>query len=125
MDILSFALYHENTQVLDDSSLSKDKRKIDDLSNTDGEVSDSEDNSTKRPRVEDKPLDDVGSSSAPDDVSKLMARVFEEVDTSLDDGIEIVEVCDDVEDRELIARVARTLHEDGKIYMADDILYRV
>jgi len=125
MDILSFALYHENTQVLEDTSLSKDKRKVDELSNTDEEASDSEDNSPKRPRAEDDLQDGATSSNTSDALSKLTARVFEEVDTSLDDGIEIVEVCDDITDRELIARVARTLHEDGKIYMADDMLYRV
>jgi hypothetical protein len=129
MDILSFALYHENTKVVVDDAakivspdLSQKRRR------EEHEITDSsEESDTQRRRRQ----DDVDSapSSPPlqggDAFANLKAAVYAEITRSLEDSVAIEDICANVEDRALVARVIRSLEDDGKVMHSDGEVYLI
>lgn len=125
MDILSFALYHENNQVIEDNSLPlADKRKRDEPVTpvgSDEENSDTEETNAKRQREEIESAPAVPTNLLND----AQQSIYEEVSKSLEGSVDIEEVCDHIEDRNLVKQAAQLLHDDGKIYISDGILHQV
>ena len=129
MDILSFALYHENTKgVVDDATkiVSPDlgqKRRREEHDVTDS----SEESDAQRSRR----LADVDGapSSSPtqegDAIVNLKTAVYAEITRSLEDSVSIEDICANVEDRAMVARAVRSLEDDGKVMRSDGEVYLI
>jgi hypothetical protein len=129
MDILSFALYHENTKVVVDDAaklVSPDlgqKRRREEHDVTD---SSKENDAQRRRRPGD--VDGAPSSSpskAGDVFTNLKASVYGEITRSLEDSIAIEDLCANVEDRAMVARAVRSLEDDGKVMRSDGEVYLI
>lgn len=128
MDILSFALYHENTKVIGQDAAEtalgqKRQREEPDLTDS----SDLEGNDAQRQRVDDEGSDSGEASSPTADASlaELKAAVYAEVTRSLEDSIVVDDICTDVNDRSLVARAVQSLEEDGKIMLSEGEVYLI
>ena len=127
MDILSFALYHENNKVVDNpndpSAAVIQKRRREELDLTD--TSDIEDNKAQRQRVE----EDITAASSSDPpmaaLADLKVSVYEEVSRSLEDYVSIDDICTQVQDRALVLQAVQSLDDEGKVMHTDGDIYLV
>lgn len=130
MDVLSFALYHENTKVIgedtNEPALEEKKRQREEPEVTDSSDVE-ENNDAQRQRVEEGGTE-ASSSSAPqgqDTLAELKAAVYAEVTRSLEDSIAIDDICTSVEDRALVSQAVQSLEEDGRIMQSDGEVYLI
>lgn len=124
MDILSFALYHENNKVVenphDPASALGQKRQRDNpdvtISSEYGEID------AQRRRVE-----DADASSIPQDaIAELKQAVYAELSKSLEDSVTIDDICVHIEERDLVLQAIQSLeaeskimHSEGEVYLID------
>lgn len=128
MDMLSFALYHENNKVVDNPNDpagapgQKRPREEPDITDT----SDIEDNEGQRQRVEEGSAA-ASSSAAPqaEAVADLKASIYAEVSRSLEDSVSIDDICTQVEDRALVLQAIQSLDDEGKIIHNEGEIYLV
>ena len=128
MDILSFALYHENNKVVDNPNdpavaLGQTReREEPDLTDT----SDIDESDAKKQRVEEDGT--ATSSSAPQvgTLADLKASIYAEVSKSLEDSVSIDDICVHIEDRALVRQAiqsleeeSRVMHSEGEVYLID------
>eukprot|EP00584_Thalassiosira_punctigera_P002028 CAMPEP_0172528234 /NCGR_PEP_ID=MMETSP1067-20121228/2685_1 /TAXON_ID=265564 ORGANISM="Thalassiosira punctigera, Strain Tpunct2005C2" /NCGR_SAMPLE_ID=MMETSP1067 /ASSEMBLY_ACC=CAM_ASM_000444 /LENGTH=815 /DNA_ID=CAMNT_0013312113 /DNA_START=186 /DNA_END=2633 /DNA_ORIENTATION=+ len=126
MDILGFALYHENNKVVenpnDPASALGQKRHREEPDLTD--ASDLEDHDAQRQRVE-----EADASSSPivqeDALADLKQTVFAEVSKSLEDSVNVDDVCVHVEDRALVLQAIQSLEEESRVMMSDGEIYLI
>ena len=134
MDILSFALYHENNKVVgaDNTEASRavvgQKRTREEGS--DNDLTDSSDVDEEallqRQRVVDDDDANKSNSNASDKpLVDLKVAIYAEVSRSLEDSISIEDICTNVDDRALVARAVQSLEEDGKIMLSEGEVYLV
>ena len=134
MDILSFALYHENNKVVgaDNTEASRavvgQKRTREEGS--DNDLTDSSDVDEEallqRQRVVDDDDANKGNSNASDKpLADLKVAIYAEVSRSLEDSISIEDICTNVDDRALVARAVQSWEEDGKIMLSEGEVYLV
>lgn len=134
MDILSFALYHENNKVVgaDNTEASRavvgQKRTREEGS--DNDLTDSSDVDEEallqRQRVVDDDDANKSNSNASDKpLADLKVAIYAEVSRSLEDSISIEDICTNVDDRALVARAVQSLEEDGKIMLSEGEVYLV
>ena len=135
MDILSFALYHENNKVVgaDNTEASRavvgQKRTREEGS--DNDLTDSSDVDEEallqRQRVVDDDDDANKSNSNASDkpLADLKVAIYAEVSRSLEDSISIEDICTNVDDRAFVARAVQSLEEDGKIMLSEGEVYLV
>lgn len=110
MEILSFALYHENTT---------------------GEVSrpitpDVEDAQNKRRRLmesEDAIAPDVSNAVNPSQVDSIKQRIWRELQNSPDEGINTNELCMNVENRDLFNVALSRLEAEERVMIVDGMVY--
>jgi hypothetical protein len=126
MDILSFALYHENNKVIgedgNETSLLGQKRRREEPDLTDS--SDVDEEVLQRQRVDDKGGSSNSNAASSDKtLADLKAAIFAEVTRSLEDSISIDDICTNVDDRALVARAVQMLEEDGKIMQSEGEIY--
>jgi hypothetical protein len=131
MDILSFALYHENTKIVGDDAnvvspdLGQKRRRAEpDLTDS------SEEGDAQRRRRADDDADDAPSPSSAepkggDAFANLKAAVYAEVSRSLEDSVAMEDICANVEDRAMVARAIRSLEDDGKVMRSDGEVYLI
>jgi len=127
MDILSFALYHENNKVVDNpndpTAAVIQKRRREELDVTD--TSDIEDNKAQRQRVE----EDITAASSSDPhvaaLADLKVSVYEEVSRSLEDCVSIDDICTQVQDRALVLQAVQSLDDEGKVMHNEGDIYLV
>ena len=125
MDILSFALYHENNQVIGENDVvaagQKRQREEHDLTDaTDPE--DDENDSTKRQR-EDASSQEHGGTTLAD----LKQTIFQELSRTLEDSMAVDDIATTVDvDRDLVLKAIqqleaenRIMHSDGEVYLID------
>jgi hypothetical protein len=124
MDILSFALYHENNQVIGENDVvaagQKRQREEPDLTDaTDPE--DDENDSTKRQR-EDASSQEQGDTTLAD----LKQTIFQELSRTVEDSMAIDDIATSVDDRDLVLKAIqqleaenRIMHSDGEVYLID------
>ena len=128
MDILSFALYHENNKVVDNPNnpavaLGQTRdREEPDLTNT----SDVEESDAKKQHMEED--NTTTSSSAPqvDTLADLKASIYADVSMYLEDSVSIDDICIRIEDRALVFQAiqslkeeSRVMHSEGEVYLID------
>ena len=134
MDILSFALYHENNKVVgaDNTEASRavvgQKRTREEGS--DNDLTDSSDVDEEallqRQRVVDDDDANKSNSNASDKpLADLKVAIYAEVSRSLEDSISIEDICTNVDDRAFVARAVQSLEEDGKIMLSEGEVYLV
>jgi hypothetical protein len=126
MDILSFALYHENNKVIgedgNETSLLGQKRRREEPDLTDS--SDVDEEVLQRQRVDDKGVSSNSNVASSDKtLADLKAAIYAEVTRSLEDSISIDDICTNVDDRALVARAVQMLEEDGKIMQSEGEIY--
>ncbi len=114
IDIMAFALYHENHQTTEhDSRVSTpDLREDRKRTRMDMEESDEEDDIRKQKQ-------DSGSSS-----SDLVTRIWDEL-TANDDSMAIDDVCKDITDRSLVEKSIEELEMKDKVMTSDGSVYIV
>jgi len=125
MDILSFALYHENNKVVenpnDPASALGQKRQLEepDLNG----ASDLEEHDAKRQCVEDA---DAPSVSKEFTLVELKRAIYTEISKSLEDSVTVDDICVHIEDRafvrqaiELLEKEMRVMESEGEVYLVD------
>mmetsp|Transcript_34637 Transcript_34637/g.63966 ORF Transcript_34637/g.63966 Transcript_34637/m.63966 type:complete len:814 (+) Transcript_34637:258-2699(+) len=124
MDILSFALYHENNKVVEnpndpDPALGQ-KRQLEepDLNGAPGV----EEHDTKRQRVEDA---DAPSVPKKNTLAELKREVYTEVSKSLEDSVTFDDICLHIEDRALVRQAIDSLEEDMRVMYSEGEVYLV
>jgi hypothetical protein len=113
MDILGFALYHENNDVAPSNASVGEKR----VQVTDESESDSDDSEPKRRKLEE--IDDGGSP-----LQDLQARIWEQLEQN-DGELPLEEVASDVEDRSLVQKAIEQLAEDGRLLLDDGVVCQI
>ncbi len=128
MDILSFALYHENNKVIGEdgkeTSLLGQKRRREEPDLTDSSDVDEEE-VLQRQRIDEE--GDKSSISATSDkpLADLKVVIYAEVTRSHEDSIPIDDICINVGDRALVARAVQSLEEEGRIMQSEGEIYLV
>lgn len=114
MDILAFALYHENN--CNDSGFSFSSVGMTDINilNT------TPCTSGKRPRQNIQAKTSCAPSS-----SDLSSRLWEEIVRSETDEVMIKSLCSDIADRHLILNTLQSMDIEGRIMLQDDIVYQI
>ena len=111
MDILGFALYHENNGNVD-GSISK----LDTVSEDESDSSDGDDEiGSKRQR-----LDEEGNSS----YSAIKARIWDEI-TAGDGQLPLEEACPAVDDRDRVMKAVDEMVDEGRVMVSDGIVYTI
>jgi hypothetical protein len=127
MDILSFALYHENNKVIgeDDkeTSLLGQKRRREEPDLTDSSDVDEEE-VLQRQRI-DEEGDKSSSATSDKPLVDLKVAIYAEVSRSIEDSISIDDICINVDDRALVIRALQSLEEEGKIMQSEGEIYLV
>lgn len=128
MDMLSFALYHENTKVIgedgntDSMTGQKRDREAPELTDT----SDVEENIAQRQRVEEDAAEQAASSSPQEEsVESLRQAIYQEVTKSGADSVNVDTICKHVDDRALVAQAIQSLEDDGKLMLGDGEVFLV
>ena len=129
MDILSFALYHENTKVIGEDATTEptvgQKRQRDEPVT---DSSDIEGTDAQRQRLDEEGSGDTSSPAEPqgdNTLAELKAAVYAEVTRSLEDSIVLDDICTSVEDRALVAQAVQSLEDDGKIMQSEGEVYLI
>ena len=124
MDILSFALYHENNQVIGENDVVAvgQKRQREEPELTDAtDPEDDENDSTKRQR-EDVSSQEHGGTTLAD----LKQTIFQELSRTVEDSMAVDDIATTVDDRDLVLKAIqqleaenRIMHSDGEVYLID------
>lgn len=114
MDVLSFALYHEDVNATDESAKQEIKRNVSD----DGDSDSDEQSSNKRMRLDsDDTLEDVDAKQS------IKARIWDQVSTSAGGELALEDACADETDRQQVKTAIDEMVQEQKIMLSDGILY--
>ena len=135
MDILSFALYHENNKVVGADNTEASSRavvgqkrpRMEDDNNdlTDSSDVDEEALLQRQRVVDDDDANKSNSTASDKPLADLKVAIYAEVSRSLEDSISIEDICTNVDDRALVARAVQSLEEDGRIMLSEGEVYLV
>ena len=133
MDILSFALYHENNKVIaeDDAQRAGDEDiaalgKRDEPDLTDG--SEGGDSPGKRRRTDGAGEDDSPEAEEPASAMSaddLKQAIYLQVSRDLADSVPLGSVMADNPDRAAVLRAVQSLEDDGRVMVSEDEVYVV
>mmetsp|Transcript_24534 Transcript_24534/g.36586 ORF Transcript_24534/g.36586 Transcript_24534/m.36586 type:complete len:806 (-) Transcript_24534:167-2584(-) len=116
MDILGFALYHENSHGIASDGTSS-KRQMDKSASvteeSEGELVEEDGNDAKRARL------DV------DDQQTVKARIWDEINKTGDAQLAIEDVCKDIQDRSVVMEALRSMENDGRVMVSDGLIYQI
>ena len=124
MDILSFALYHENTQVIGENDEvaagQKRQREEPDLTDT-SDPEDDENDTTKRQREE-----AASQEQGDNTLAELKQTIYQELSRSLEDSIAIDDIATTVDvDRDLVLQAIQQLESENRIMQSDGEVYLI
>eukprot|EP00804_Cyclotella_cryptica_P001017 CCRYP_012356-RA/>CCRYP_012356-RA protein AED:0.26 eAED:0.26 QI:175/1/1/1/1/1/3/214/795 len=125
MDILSFALYHENNEVVDDVHQSTQGRKrqrqepITDSS--DAEELESDEKDTKRQAA----ANETSIPAIDTSMLEMKRAVYQQVSQSLEDSVALEDICVEIDDRTMVLQAVQSLEEDGKVLITAGEVYLV
>jgi len=130
MDILSFALYHENNDVVEDDGVNtnvatEQQRKRELPSVSESEDTENETADAKRSRTDDAGGKSGAAGKEEDPTMVVKRRIWEAVNRSDEGSLSIEEVCSDVKDRQSIEDAVKAMEEDGRVMYSDGVLYQV
>lgn len=113
MDILGFALYHENSGDVDGTASKVDK--VTDDEGSDSSVGDTDEiGGNKRRR-----LDEEGRSS-----NLIKSRIWDEI-TAADGELPLEEACPAMDDRESVMKAVDEMVDEGRVMVSDGIMYTI
>jgi len=113
IELLGFALYHENNQVIKDGLIASSGSTTNDISIIDN----------KRKRGTNASLEE-GSFSQ----EEIMRRTKEQIWDQLSRGegeLLLVEVCKDIENRELVTKALAEIEKDERVMIADGLVFQI
>ena len=125
MDILSFALYHENNEVIDDIHQATQDRKrqrqepVTDSS--DAEELDSDEKDPKRQAA----ITETSTPAIDTGTMEIKRAVYQQVSQSLEASVALEDICVDIDDREMVLQAVQSLEEDGKVLITAGEVYLV
>lgn len=120
MDILSFALYHENNEVIDDAQNALNRKRLREEPITDSSDAEEGESSQSDPKRQ------VAASAAADSQSMEIKRsIYEQVSKAIEGSVPVQELCLDINDRDLVLQALQSLESDGKVIVDDDEVYLV
>jgi len=111
MDILGFALYHENNGDVDGTASKLDKVSDDE---SDSSVGEPDEMGNKRRR-----LDEEGRSS-----NSIKAKIWDEIAAG-DGELPLEEACPAMDDREAVMKAVDEMVDEGRVMISDGILYTI
>ena len=122
MDILSFALYHENNQVIGENDvIATNKRQREEPDLTDTSDPEEDENDPKRQREEDTSQEQGGKSLA-----DLKRTIYEELSRSLEDSVAIDDIATTVDvDRDLVLQAIQQLEAESRIMQSGGEVYLI
>ena len=124
IDILSFALYHENHQSISDKLVPSNN-------------STDTDRSLKRKRVTDNETDTAvspspssSSSPAPNQSQSeflrgIKERIWDELNRSGDGDIMMDKLCSHIQDRSVIQKALQEMEEDGRVMVGEGMVFQI
>jgi len=124
MDILSFALYHENNSSIpgDDSMAEK----------TPSELLEQEHQTPSSSLEGDDDRDDSSRSSKRQRLSEdgtstddLKARIWDEMNKSGEGQLSLEDICKDISDRKIIQSAVVEMEEEGRVMFSDGLVYQI
>ena len=128
MDILGFALYHENNGIAtaDDSvdAAAGQKRPREEEPKL-VEGSESDENDARRRRVDGEEGGESAPTAAGNTLADVKAAVYGEVSRTIEDSVSIDDLCVEVDDRALVLQAVQSLEEDGKVMQSDGEVYLI
>lgn len=135
MDILGFALYHENTKVVGEGETNVVSPDLLGQKRRRGEPADITDSSDEGEAQRRRLVDGEGrgvtndtpevSNGGGDALSTLKAAIYAEVTRSLEDSVSIDDICINIEDRTMVDQAIRSLEDDGKVMRSEDEVYLI
>jgi len=123
MDILSFALYHENNEVIDEAQTALNRKRQREEPITDSSDAEDGESAEKEPRRQAvaPEVPSVTESSM-----EIKRAIYEQVSKAPDGSVLIADLCLDIEDRESVMQALRSLDsDDGKVMMDEENVYLV
>lgn len=113
MDILGFALYHENSGNVDGTMPKADKVSDDE---SDSSVGDMDDFATSNKR---RRLDEGEASS-----NSIKAMIWNEISAG-EGQLPLEDVCPAMDDRESVMQAVDEMTDEGRVMVSDGILYTI
>ena len=124
MDILSFALYHENNEVIDEAQNALNRKRQRETPISDSSDTEDAESAEKDPKRQ--AVSSEATSSAPDSgMVELKRTIYEQVSKASDGSVSVSNLCEATADRELVMQAVQSLEADGKIMLADDEVYLI
>ena len=120
MDILSFALYHENNEVLGESQNALDRKRQREEPITDSSDVEERGAAEKDPKRQVLETSAVGSS-----VLEVKRSVYAQMSSSSEASIPVEELCEAIDDRELVMQAIQSLEADSKVMLHEGEVYLV
>ena len=122
MDILSFALYHENNEVIDDIHQGR-KRQRQELvtDSSDTEELDSDEKNPKRQAA----VTETSIPAIDTGMMEIKRAVYQQVSQSLEASVALDDICVETDDREMVLQAIQSLEEDGKVLITAGEVYLV
>lgn len=117
MDILSFALYHENNEAIDDAQTELGRKRQREEPITDS--SDAEEGETAEKEPKRQASEPEASAAAESSLMDIKRAIYAQV-SKADDGTALDDVCADISDRNAVLEAIRSLEGDGKVMMDDE-----
>ena len=112
MDILGFALYHENGGNVDGTTSKPDKVSDDESDSSVGDIDELSNNKRRR-------LDDEGRSS-----NAIKARIWDEI-TAGEGELPLEEACPTMDDRDSVMKAVDEMVDEGRVMVSDGIMYMI
>eukprot|EP00521_Asterionellopsis_glacialis_P014452 CAMPEP_0195308248 /NCGR_PEP_ID=MMETSP0707-20130614/38125_1 /TAXON_ID=33640 /ORGANISM="Asterionellopsis glacialis, Strain CCMP134" /LENGTH=820 /DNA_ID=CAMNT_0040372511 /DNA_START=101 /DNA_END=2563 /DNA_ORIENTATION=+ len=127
MDILGFALYHDNEHNVAGSKSEKRSAEVSETEAEDDSSSEEDSSPNKRQRLDQEEQGEPSStppSSSSASREKLKTQVWDELEKQ-DGELALDQVCADVSDRTMIMEAVQELVDEEKLMLSDEILYQL
>ena len=122
MDILSFALYHENNEVLDESQNALDRKRQRDEPITDSSDAEEGESAEKDPK---RQVTKASTSATDSNLLELKRSIYAQMSSTIEASVPVEELCEAIDDRELVMQAIQSLEADSKVMLHEGEVYLV
>jgi hypothetical protein len=124
MDILSFALYHENNDIDDVHQATQGLKRQHQKPTTDSSDAKKLKSDEKDPKRQ-ACATETWSHAVDTSMMDMKRAVYQQVSQSLEDSIVLEDICVEVDDRQMVLQAVQALEEDGKVLLTAGEVYLV
>jgi hypothetical protein len=117
MDILSFALYHENNEVVDEAQNELSRKRHREEPITDSSDTEEGESSEKDPKRQAAAPE---ASRSDESLMEIKRAIYDQLSKGADDGVSLEEVCPNIADRDSVLQALQSLEADGKVMLDDE-----